>query len=281
VSVEKINDKQLPVPVKAQSLRLVQAYHLCLPIGITDIIHKAQAGRLRYKGTRCFGIPAQVNCSFTNKTFFNHLPMTIIKRIFIAGSVSLILLFLQPAYSQSGKPWTEADRQYLVENLERTKLAIIKETQNLTIQQWSFKQDSSNWSIAQVLEHLGLYERIFAQEADIMLSTAPDPTLNSFSKPDSLYLNWMSDPSPHKAEWNAEPLGFMKGDDNLRFFLFGRDHLISFIGNTTYDLKSHFTFRWGEEKRRSIHALMVVHFGHTDRHLKQILRIKSEKGYPK
>ena len=91
----------------------------------------------------------------------------------------------------------------------------------------------------------------------------------------------MSDPSPHKAEWNAEPLGLMKSADNLKFFLFGRDNIIDFIRNSTYDLKSHFTFRWGQERRRSIHSLMVVHFGHTDRHLSQILRIKGAKTYPR
>ena len=68
-----------------------------------------------------------------------------------------------------------------------------------------------------------------------------------------------SDPSPHKAEWNAEPLGFMQGADNLSFFLFGRDHIIDFIKNTSYDLKAHFTYRWGDEKRRSIHALMFTY----------------------
>jgi len=176
--------------------------------------------------------------------------------------------------------WNEKDRWYLVENLERTKLEIINETKSLSMKQWLYKQDSSKWSIEQVLEHLGLYERIFAQEADIMLSVPPDPLLDSLSKPDSSYLNWMSDPSPHQAEWNAEPMGLMKGSDNLQFFLFGRDHLLDFIRNTTYDLKAHFTFRWGQERRRSIHSLMVVHFGHTDRHLRQILRIKSEMGYP-
>jgi len=207
--------------------------------------------------------------------------MTHYKTILTVHFSFWIQLFILPALAQTQKPWTETDRQYLVENLERTKLEIIRETKGLTLQQWSYKQDSSKWSIAQVLEHLGLYERIFAQEADIMLSTVPDPALDSISKNDSVYLNWMNDPSPHKSEWNAEPLGLMKGKDNLEFFLFGRNHLINFIQNTTYDLKSHFTFRWGDEKRRSIHALMVVHFAHTDRHLKQILRIKSEESYPK
>lgn len=184
-------------------------------------------------------------------------------------------------YSQKRQLWTQADRKFLVDNLERTKLEIIKETQNLTFEQWSFKEDSTKWSIGQVLEHLGLYERIFAQEADIMLSSKPDPLLDSLSLPDTSYINWMNDPSPHQAEWNAEPLGFMKGTDNLIFFLFGRNHIIEFIKNTTFDLKAHHTYRWGKEQRRSIHALMVVHFGHTDRHLKQIYRIKNTAGFPK
>ncbi|MCP9769090.1 DinB family protein [Lacihabitans sp. LS3-19] len=185
------------------------------------------------------------------------------------------------SYSQTKYNWTEADRKFLVDNLTRTKLEIIKETQNLTPEQWAFREDSTKWTIGEVLEHLGLYERIFAQEADIMLSSKPDPLLDSLSLPDTSYINWMNDPSPHKAEWNAEPLGLMKEIDNLTFFLFGRNHIIDFINNTTYDLKAHFTYRWGKEQRRSILALMVVHFGHTDRHLRQIDRIKKATNFPK
>ena len=193
-----------------------------------------------------------------------------------------LLIATSTCYSQIKKSiWTEADRKFLVANLERTKLEIIEQTKSLTSEQWAFKEDSAKWTIGQVLEHLGLYERIFAQEADIMLSSTPEPQLDSNSLPDTSYINWMNDPSPHKAEWNAEPLGFMKGSDNLSFFLFGRDHIIDFVRNTTYDLKAHYTYRWGDEKRRSIHALMVVHFGHTDRHLKQIKRIKANPQFPK
>ena len=202
------------------------------------------------------------------------------KSILTCGLLLFILTLYLPADCQTQKLWTQKNRLYLVENLERTKLEIVKETKDLTRQQWSFKEDPTKWSIGQVVEHLGLYERIFAQEADIMLSIPADPLLDSISKRDSSYLNWMSDPGAHKAEWNAEPLGLMAGADNLSFFLFGRDHIIDFIRNTTYDLKSHFTFRWGEERRRSIHSLMVVHFGHSDRHLRQILRIKAAKQYP-
>ncbi|RYU95263.1 DinB family protein [Emticicia agri] len=193
----------------------------------------------------------------------------------------LFFLLYTTSYAQTTRLWTEQDRKYLLDNLERTKTEIIAETKNLTLAQWAFKETPDKWSIGQVLEHLGLYERIFEQEADIMLSSKPEPELNATAKPDSVYLSWMGDPNPHKAERNAEPLGLMKGEDNLKFFLFGRENIIQFVKGTTYDLKAHYTFRWGDEKRRSIHALMVVHFGHTDRHLRQIQKIKNNPGFPK
>ncbi|MBN8666419.1 MAG: DinB family protein [Chitinophagaceae bacterium] len=198
--------------------------------------------------------------------------------------IILLLLFILAditSFAQVQKPWTEADRLFLVSGLTRTRNEVIQATQNLSDTQWHFKPDSASWSLAQVLEHLGLYERLFIQEADIMLSTVPDPAMDSLSLPDTTYINWMNDPNPHVADWNAIPLGFMKGKDNLRFFLFGRDRFINFVEKTTYDLRSHFTFRWGQEKRRSIHALIVVHFAHTDRHLKQIHRIMAHAGFPK
>ncbi len=190
-----------------------------------------------------------------------------------------ILLFNISIVAQTTKLWTAADRLYLLDNLNRTKKEIIRATENLTDAQWNFKPAPDKWSIGQVLEHLGLYERIFEQEADIMLSSPPEPALYKTAYPDSVFIGWMNDPQSHKAEKNATPLGLMKGKDNLTFFLYGRESIISFVQNTTYDLKAHYTFRWGDEKRRSIHGLMVVHFAHTDRHLKQIKRIKNAEGF--
>ena len=85
-------------------------------------------------------------------------------------------------YSQKAQLWTDADRKFLVDNLERTKLEIMRETQNLTSAQWSFKEDSTRWSIGQVLEHLGLYERIFAQEEISEKLFISVPTLNTHRK---------------------------------------------------------------------------------------------------
>jgi len=176
--------------------------------------------------------------------------------------------------------WTENDRMYLIENLERTRDELIKETEDLTPEQWSFKANDSTWSIAQVVEHLGIYERTFMYEARIILLTAPEPELAAYAKTDIEYLAWMNEPKPHKADNIHTPLGLWPGKYNLIWFLQGRNIIIDFIRTTHDDLKAYYTYRGGAEKRRSLHGLFVVHFGHTDRHLRQIRRIKQMKNYP-
>lgn len=179
------------------------------------------------------------------------------------------------------KIWTEKDREYLVENMERTKCEVIRETENLSLEQWMFKPDNKSWSIAQVVEHLGLYERIIWQEAMVANVLPPRPELHRQSRSDSEFIAYMAEKEPHIAPKNATPLGLIKGSDNLSFFIFGRDLIIEFLKETERDLKAQFTPRSMEpNKFRSIHGLMVVHFGHTERHLRQIARIKSAEAFP-
>ncbi|MBP6234687.1 MAG: DinB family protein [Saprospiraceae bacterium] len=185
-------------------------------------------------------------------------------------------------FPSSGKFWTERDREILLNEFERTKKELILETESLTNEQWHFKPSKDAWSIAQVVEHLGLYERIFLQEAWIATELPPQPEYHVHTLTDSTYLSWMAERQSHVAPDNAIPLGYMKGKDNLHFFTFGRDHIIDFVSKTTKDLRVHFTPREGEpNNRRSIHGLLTVHYGHTDRHLRQISRIKSNENYPK
>ncbi len=179
------------------------------------------------------------------------------------------------------KVWTEKDRNFITANLQRTKNEMITATEDLSIGQWHFKPDQDSWCIAQVVEHMGLYERIVNQEAGIAFNLKPEPEIYYSSLDDDTYLNWMAEKNPHVAPRNAVPLGFMKGRDNLDFFNYGRDLLIDLVKTTKRDLKAHFTPRSSEPmQRRSIHGLMVVHFGHTDRHLRQIERIKNHADYP-
>jgi DinB superfamily len=197
--------------------------------------------------------------------------------------ILLLITFLSSSVfaQENGRLWTEADRNYLLDNLLRTKEEMIRETKDLTLAQWEFKEGDGKWSIAQVVEHLGLYERIVSAEKNVTLNTMPQPELIRVSRTDSAQLAWMGEEQAHTANDFSIPLGLMKGGDNLVFYQFGRDILIRFISETDKDLKAYYTFRKEPEKRRSLHSLFVVHFGHTDRHLRQIRRIKQHKNFPK
>jgi uncharacterized damage-inducible protein DinB len=185
-------------------------------------------------------------------------------------------------FPQNGKYWSAQDRDKLIKELERTKNELITQTEGLTPEQWHFKPSKDAWSIAQVVEHVGIYERIVLQEAWTATDLPPQPEYARDALPDSTYLSWMMEKQPHTAPENAIPLGLMKGKDNLLFYLHGRDLILDFVQKTDKDLKSHFVPRAGEpNNKRSVHGLFVVHYGHTDRHLRQIQKIKLYAGYPK
>lgn len=159
---------------------------------------------------------------------------------------------------------------------------MIAMTENLSLAQWHFKPSKESWSIAQVVEHIGLYERMVMQEAMIAINVDPQSELIGEVLTDSIYLSWMGEENPHVASGNAIPLGFMEGKNNLNFFLYGRDLILDYVTSTENDLKAQFTSREGEpNNRRSLHSLFVVHFGHTYRHLRQIERIKSDGNFPR
>lgn len=184
-------------------------------------------------------------------------------------------------FPKSGKIWSEDDRKYLIAELERTQKEVREEVDHLSYEQWHFKPSPEAWSIGQVVEHLGLYERIFLQEAWLGTEIPPQPEYYQESLNDSIYLSWMAENTGHQAPENAIPMGFIRGRDNFLFFNFGRDNILQFVRNTQKDLKLHFTPRAGEPNdKRSIHGLLVIHFSHTDRHLRQIKRIKANVNYP-
>ncbi len=184
--------------------------------------------------------------------------------------------------SYKTKIWTSADQKSLLKELKRTKNEMIAATESLTDEQWHFKPDANSWNIGQVVEHMGIYERLYYQEGGAALrNTEPMPKISDQILGDETYLAWMAENQPHFAPKHAVPSGYMKGKANLDYFIYGRNLLEDMVRTTDKDLKSHFVPRKSEPKGfHSIHGLLVVHYGHTDRHLRQIERIKAHADYP-
>ena len=199
----------------------------------------------------------------------------------------LILLIIISNITSSGaqetKLWTENDRQYLLANLTRSKDMLIKETAHLSAEQWNFKETDDRWSIKQVVEHIAFWELLLQREVSQDLYAGPQPELNKTAKPDSIFLGFIMQENPHIATDYTKPftfsvpMGLNDGKNNMAWFLKMRNESIDYLTTATEDLRSYYL----KSGRGNIHQVYITTFGHTDRHLRQILKIKQHPKYPR
>jgi hypothetical protein len=203
-------------------------------------------------------------------------------RIILSLSIIFLLLSFQPK-AQDTTIWTEADRTFLLQNLSRSKEALIKETQGLTDKQWNFKESPDRWSIKQITEHIGIWELLITHEISRALSGGRQPELNKKAKPDSIYYAFITEDKAHIAEEYTKPftytvpMGLAEGKDYLAWVLKMRNESIYYIKTTKDDLRFYFQY----PGRPSVHQRYITMFGHADRHLKQILKVKAHPNYPR
>jgi len=185
--------------------------------------------------------------------------------------------------AQQATDWVEKDRKYLMDNLIRTRDAVMSETRNLSMDQWNFKESAERWSINQIVEHLGIWELLLEREISQALLAGPRPELNKDARSDSAVLAFLMEEKPHitteytKPFTFTVPMGLNDGKNNLAWFLKMRNEGIGFVDSTTTNLRAYF-LRPG---RGNIHQVFITIFAHTDRHLRQIRRVKLDPNYPK
>jgi hypothetical protein len=194
------------------------------------------------------------------------------------------ICLLVSVYSFTQTLWTESDRRYLIDNLKRTRDLIIEETKNLTEQQWTFKEAPDRWSINEVVEHLAIWELLLDREVSQALVAGPQADLaKKNERTDSSVLAFLMEDKPHitteytKPFTYTVPMGVNPGKNNLEWFLKMRNESLNFLDSTKTDLRYYF-LRAG---RGNVHQVYITIFAHTDRHLRQIRKIKVNANYPK
>ena len=198
--------------------------------------------------------------------------------------LSLLITFFISfnANSQQPKLWTDADRNFLLDNLKRSRDELQKETANLTEKQWNFKETPDRWSIKQVVEHICIWELLLQREINLAYEGGPKPEMAATAAPDSAILKYLADETPHIATEYTKPftftvpMGLTDGKTNVAWFTKMRNESIDFLTTTTEDIRLYFG-----RPRRSMHFAYISTFAHTDRHLKQIRKIKSHPAYPR
>lgn len=198
----------------------------------------------------------------------------------------LVFLLVNILYAQEkGQLWTANDRQYLLTGLKETESNFLKEVEGLTQAQIHFKPDSSQWSVAEVMEHLGVYEELLYWDLLNNQYTDERPDLvDSVKGIDSIMVAYSTDPNKGQAPFVAQPIGrFKEKNDLINFFTRFRKEVITLVQDTKVDFRLHFIFRpadWGVWHIRDLHQYALLWVAHTERHLNQIKRIKSNPLFP-
>ena len=203
------------------------------------------------------------------------------KKVKFILNVSIFLFLSLPVLSQ--KLWKETDRSYLVNKLIQSRDSIIKETENLGKEQWDFKESPDGWSMKEVVEHIAIWELLLMHEVSKALSGGPQPELNKTAKADSVYLGFILEEKPHiSVEYTKPftytlPMGLNDGKNNMAWFLKMRNESIEYLKIAQEDLRGYY-FKQG---RPNVHQVYIYIFGHSERHLRQIKKIKANSNYPR
>jgi len=172
------------------------------------------------------------------------------------------------------------DVKEVLSQLTRTRDALKSETDNLTSAQWNFKETPERWSIAEVVEHLGNWELLWARELAMITLNKPNPELRLTCKPDRYYHEFIMEDKLHNASNISKPNGFIKEKDTIVWFTKLRYDNIKSAEGIKVNMRDQFEMT-ALENPRNMYNVYIYMWGHVDRHIKQIQKVKVHVNYPK
>ena len=195
--------------------------------------------------------------------------------------VALCILAL-PAFAAGAGTMNDAERAFLIEQLELSKKNMLASISGLTDAQWRFKPAPNVWSVAECAEHIILSEDfLFNTTQQILKSPAVERPEASNPEQDRKLAGMVQDRS-HKAT-APEPItpsGKINSPaDAIREFTQKRDRTIAYVKSTDDDLRIHVTK--GPTGNMDAYQFLVLLAAHAGRHTAQIQEVQANAGYPK
>jgi len=189
--------------------------------------------------------------------------------------------------SASQKVWTEDDRTLLLEGLQKSQAELIEITRLLNEDQWHFKTDSVSWSIAEIVEHLGLQQDMHFREVYVISQQPVNGPYNlELKENDEKVLQYEFDPNKDIAGFYVRPMGrWLSRTAALDQFNQSREEIKKFVEITEADLRTHFSYRNSLQdpdyrRKRDLHQILLTTVSHTRRHNFQIKMIMEHPAFP-
>jgi hypothetical protein len=171
--------------------------------------------------------------------------------------------------------------------LQEARNEVIGATKGLTPAQWKYKPAPDKWSIAEIVEHIVLAQELIDGPVWQQLASAPPAPADRDNRTvDSVVMNLLPDrsskfqaPDPLKPTGRWTPAvaleRFLKNDARMRELLQSpdlRDHVVA-----APPLKA---VSKGKYETMDGYQWLLAAAGHAERHVKQMLEVKADAGFP-
>jgi hypothetical protein len=191
------------------------------------------------------------------------------------------LVFALVGFTSITKKLTDAERQMVVKELNKTQDRLNSIVDGLSEEQLNFKSSPESWSVAECVEHLAISENAIGQMLQGAVQTPADPSKrDSVKMTDEKVLAIITNRDQKiKTQESFEPSGkFGNHEETLNAFNTKREEHIEYMKNTEDDLRNHY----GQLPFGTIDGVQIVLFmsGHTERHVKQMEEVMEHEDFP-
>jgi DinB superfamily len=174
----------------------------------------------------------------------------------------------------------EADLNTAGQYLAETRDSLLESVQGIEGYQWTFKPAPDRWSIAELVEHVGVTEEFFLRTIVPRLGDAPAAAPEHASRPEDADVRAIVSDESKKfgAPPQLKPTGRWAPHDALQHLVESRTRTMNFL-NATPGLRGHIIphpacgaidgYQW-----------VLLMAAHTARHARQILAVRADPNFP-
>jgi hypothetical protein len=196
--------------------------------------------------------------------------------------IFFLVLAAAPLLAAESGAITDAERAFLLEQLEQSKKNMLSSIDGLTTAQWRFKPAPSVWSVAECAEHIILAEGFLFGTSQQVLKTPPVARLESANADFDHKMVAMVNDRTQKAT-APEPIvpsgRLATPADAVKEFSDKRDRSIAYVKTTSDDLRVHVAN--GPAGPMDAYQFLLVMAAHSARHTAQIREVEADAGFPK
>jgi hypothetical protein len=201
----------------------------------------------------------------------------------VLSVLAISILAAVPAMAADGGALSDAERAFLIEQMEMSKKAFLASIAGISEAQWTFKPAPNVWSVQECAEHIVLSETFIAGMAQQLLKTPAVARPEKSNAEFDHQLATMIQDRSHKAT-APEPIdpagraSSLTPEGAAKAFTEKRAQNEEYVKTTSDDLRTH--VGPGPVGPMDAYQVLILMATHTARHTAQIKEVQANANYP-